>query len=201
VNAVEWLDRGTENLLAGLHQPWLDALLTAVTWLGDRIVLAIVVLAAVAVLLARRLRRAAFILMLTALAGFPLSEGVKVLMHRQRPDVPWRVITLPSSWSFPSGHALESTAVYGTLALVVGRRLRARRWRAAVFALGVALPLLIGFSRVYLGVHYLSDVLAGWAGGLILVLLAAWADRRRDGSFSRDPEGSARRERSPPGRG
>ena len=92
--------------------------------------------------------------------------------------MPWRRVDLPPSPSFPSGHALESTAVYGGLALTLGRRLRRRCPRAVVFALGVALPLLIGFSRVYLSVHYLTDVLAGWAAGLALALLAGWADRR-----------------------
>jgi undecaprenyl-diphosphatase len=201
VNAVEWLDRGAGELVAGLHRPWLDPFLVAITTLGDRLVLAAVVLAAVVLLLVRRLRRVALLLAATALAAALLTEGVKALVQRPRPDMPWRIIALPSSWSFPSGHALQSTAVYGTLALVVGRRLPARRRAAAVFALGVALPLLIAFSRVYLGVHYLSDVLAGLAGGLALVLLAGWADRRWGGSFSRDPEGSAGEERSPPGRG
>ena len=200
MNAVEWLDRGAGELVAGLHRPWLDPLLIAITTLGDRLVLAGVVLAAVILLLVRRLRRAALVLAATVLAASLLTEGVKTLVQRPRPDVPWRVIALPSSWSFPSGHALQSTASYGTLALLVGRRLRAQR-RAAVFALGAALPLLIGLSRVYLGVHYLSDALAGWVGGLALVLLAGWADRRWGGSVSRDAQRSASEERSPPGRG
>ena len=188
MNGLSWLDRAALDAVVRLHRPWLDPVLTAITHFGDRVFLAAVILAAVAVLSVRGLWPTALILAIAALAGFPLSEGVKVLVGRPRPEVPWRLIDLPSSASFPSGHALESTTVYGTLALTVGRRLRGRRLRATAFALGAALPLLVGFSRVYLGVHYPTDVLAGWAAGLALALSAAWADRRWGGSFRRGPD-------------
>ena len=178
MDLVRWMDQGAEGAVAGLHRPWLDAVLIGVTHLGDQLTLMAVMLLAVALLLARRLRRTALVVALASLAGFPLSDTVKVVIDRPRPDVPWRVIPLPSSASFPSGHALGSMAVYGVLALTVGQWPRSRRLRTAAAALGLGLPLLIGFSRVYLGVHYLSDVLAGWAAGLALALLAGWADRR-----------------------
>ncbi len=173
---VGWLDRGAADAAFRLHQPWLNEVMVVVTQFGDRIVLAPVVLAAVVVLWMRRLRRTALLVAATALVGLPLSEGAKYLVHRQRPQVDWRLIELPSSPSFPSGHALESAVVYGSLALIVGRRRRGR-WRWVVYALGLLLPLLVGFSRVYLGVHFFTDVLAGWAVGLVLALLGAWADR------------------------
>jgi undecaprenyl-diphosphatase len=66
--------------------------------------------------------------------------------------------------------------LYGALALTVGRRLRARWLRGLVLVFGLGLPLLIGFSRIYLGVHYFTDVLGGWVTGLALALLAGWAD-------------------------
>jgi undecaprenyl-diphosphatase len=68
--------------------------------------------------------------------------------------------------------------LYGALALTVGRRLRPRWLRGLALVFGLGLPLLIGFSRVYLGVHYFTDVLAGWVVGLLLALLAGWADMR-----------------------
>ena len=178
MNIVEWLDRGAESFVVALHRPWLNAILTAATHLGDRSVLAAVMVAAPVALVLHRRRRTAQILVIAALAGFPLSEGVKVLVQRPRPDVPWRLIDLPTSWSMPSGHALESMAVYGSAGLTVGACLRRRWLRTTAVVLGLALPLLIGFSRVYLGVHWFTDVVAGWTMGLILALLAAWADRR-----------------------
>ena len=95
----------------------------------------LVVPAALVALLLCRQRRTAVIFVLVVLAGMPLSDGVKLLVGRPRPDVPWRLIDLPHSPSFPSGHALESTIVYGGLALTAGRRCgartRARRWHSA----------------------------------------------------------------------
>lgn len=178
MNVVEWLDRGAENLVAPLHRGWLDALMIGVTHLGDGLTLAVVVLTALAVFRLRRRWRAAAVLGATFVAAFVLSEGVKGVVDRPRPEVPWRTIALPGSPSFPSGHALESMAVYGALALTVCGRLKRRRVRVLVLAFGVALSLLIGFSRVYNGVHYLTDVLGGWICGLALVLLAAWVGRR-----------------------
>ena len=106
-----------------------------------------------------------------------LVAGVgKDLVGRKRPEVAWRVGDLPESPSFPSGHSLESMTLYGALGLAAGRRLRRPWLRVSAAVLGLCLPLLIGFSRVYLGVHYLTDVLAGWGVGLALAVLAAWAD-------------------------
>ncbi len=187
MNAVAWWDGVAMDAVFRLHRPWLDPLVIGVTQLGDWQFLLVVVLAVVAFLLIRRRPRTALILAAAALAAFPLSEGVKVLVGRPRPEVPWRLIALPSSYSFPSGHSLESMTVYGALALTLGRRLRGRRFRVMALALCVALPLLIGFSRVYLGVHYPTDVLAGWAAGLALALLAGWANRRWGGPLSPDP--------------
>ena len=177
-NLVEWLDRGAANVVAPLHRGWLDALMIGATHLGDGLTLAAVVLVALVVLRLRRQWRPAAVLGATFVAAFVLSESVKEVVARPRPDVPWRTIALPTTPSFPSSHALESMAVYGALALTVCQRLRRRRVRVLAVALGVALSLLIGFSRVYNGVHYLTDVLGGWVGGLALVLLAAWVGRR-----------------------
>jgi undecaprenyl-diphosphatase len=68
--------------------------------------------------------------------------------------------------------------LYGALALTIGRRLRSRWLRVLALVFGLGLPLLIGFSRIYLGVHYFTDVLGGWVAGLTLALLAGWADMR-----------------------
>jgi undecaprenyl-diphosphatase len=125
-------------------------------------------------------RRTALILLSASLLGPGIRLGVQYVIQRERPDVAWRLIERPNSPSFPSGHALSSMVVYGTLALLASRHLRSRRARALVLVVGFLLPLVIGLSRPYLGVHYPSDVLAGWTAGLACALLALWADQRWD---------------------
>src|SRR5207245_7103478 len=117
----------------------------------------------------RRFLPAALILV-AFLGSSSLSTGTKLLVQRSRPDPVHSPLTRPQSYSFPSGHALESTAVYVTLALVAAPRSsnsRARRWLVLA---SLILMFFIGFSRVYLGVHYATDVIGGWAAGLALAL-------------------------------
>jgi undecaprenyl-diphosphatase len=178
VNVVEWMDQGAQNVVVPLHRPWLDPLMIAATHLGDaKVTAGLAILTAIVLLILRRWRTAACIAAAVALA-FLVGEVVKDEVKRKRPDVPWRVVALPKSPSFPSGHALDSMTLYGALALTVGRRLRPRWLRGLALLFGLGLPLLIGFSRVYLGVHYFTDVLSGWVVGLALALLAGWADMR-----------------------
>jgi undecaprenyl-diphosphatase len=148
------------------------------TLLGNGGVLAGVTIAAVLLLLVLRRWRTASCVTAAALVCLCCNEAVKPLVGRDRPNVSWRFVELPASASFPSGHALGSMTVYGSLALTVGVRLRRRTASVLVIAAGLSLALLIGFTRVYLGVHYLSDVLAGWGIGLTLAMLACWADWR-----------------------
>jgi len=119
-------------------------------------------------------------LMLTIPIGMLMNGMLKYAFHRSRPvwDDPIVVI---QSFSFPSGHAMAATLLYGFLAASVVRKVQSWRWRVlAVLAAGL-LIVLIGFSRLYLGVHYLSDVLAGMAAGaawLALCLIAVGTLRR-----------------------
>jgi len=102
--------------------------------------------------------------MLTIPVGMMLNGMLKYVFHRSRPawDDP---ILMIGSFGFPSGHAMSATLLYGFLAAFGVRKVQAWRWRVlAVLAAGL-LVVLIGFSRLYLGVHYLSDVLAGMAAG------------------------------------
>jgi undecaprenyl-diphosphatase len=92
---------------------------------------------------------------------------MKLGFRRERPFFPDPLAT-ESTFSFPSGHSLVSLAVYGSVALLLARRVRSPGRRALLFAGTALLVLAIGFSRLYLGVHFLSDVLAGYAAG------AAW---------------------------
>ena len=103
-------------------------------------------------------------LILTIPGGMLLNVLLKYAFHRSRPS--WAVpILIIESFGFPSGHAMAATLLYGFLAAIGVRKAQAWRWRVLVVLSSGLLVLLIGFSRLYLGVHYLSDVLAGMAAG------------------------------------
>jgi undecaprenyl-diphosphatase len=155
-----------------------DPIMKVITHLGDPATVIALVLAAMLFFFLSGRSRTALILLLASLLGMGIAETTKRVIRRERPDVAWRVIKRPSTASFPSGHALNSMAIYGSLALLVSRQLRRPLLAGLVLVLGFVLPVLIGFSRPYLGVHYPSDVLAGWTAGLACALLALWADRR-----------------------
>jgi len=174
------IDGPVQEAAGRLQAPWLAAVMEAVTHLGDGLTLALVSVGAVAVYWALRRGRTALLLAAAVALSFVASSVLKELVGRERPDEAWRQVALPESKSFPSGHALESTTTYGALALLAGRRLRRQSARVAVVAAGFTLAALVGVSRVYLGVHFCTDVLAGWAIGTALALTAWWIDRPRD---------------------
>ena len=114
---------------------------------------------------------------ITILLASAANSGLKLLIARARPDLLEPVI-VEHGFSFPSGHSALGMVAYGVLAVLVGRsRLPARARVAIIFALGVLVGL-IGISRVWLGVHYPTDVLAGWTAGGVIVLVYATLTRR-----------------------
>jgi undecaprenyl-diphosphatase len=143
------------------HSPdWLYGPMLAVTALGYYwFIIPLLVVATIVFYLKRR-RISAVLLPVATLGGMVLTTVLKVVFERDRPELFESGYTA-SFYSFPSGHATIAVGFYGTLTLLVAWRLRgARRWTVIVF--GVLLVLLIGFSRLYLGVHYPTDVLAGY---------------------------------------
>lgn len=134
----------------------------------------------VAVLLVRKQPRLAGWLVVTVFGGGLLSTVVKVAVGRRRPLLPHPVAHAASA-SFPSGHALGSIVAVGALLLVGLPRVRAAA-RPVLLAIGVLVVLVIGFSRLGLGVHYLSDVVGGWVlgAGWLAATTAAFAAWRRD---------------------
>ena len=105
---------------------------------------------------------------LSIVSGSLVSHGLKLVYDRARPDLVEHLVTIHTA-SFPSGHATMSTVVYLTLASLIVRLVEDWRVRIYVMSVAIATAVLIGVSRVYLGVHWPTDVMAGWAIG------AAWA--------------------------
>jgi membrane-associated phospholipid phosphatase len=144
---------------------WLVTVFKVVTLAGNSVVL-VVVVGALAVAFFRRKRLNDAAVLIAALGGAGVINALlKLVFHRPRPELAFVHL---ETYSFPSGHAAVATATFTTLAFVVGRR-SGRRRTIAVAAAAITLIVLVGFSRLYLGVHYLSDVMAGWSFGL------AWA--------------------------
>jgi len=128
---------------------------------------ALAVIVAVALLIRRRYRWLIYLLV-TAGGGALLNTELKRAFARARPDVA-EMLRLANGYSFPSGHAMGSTVTLGALSYMAFRVLNTWRTRAAALALAITLIVAIAFSRVYLGVHWVSDVAAGVAAGTIWV--------------------------------
>ncbi len=151
------------------HAPeWLDGPMRIITALGDYWV--VVPLLAVTLLIFYRKgwKVSAVLLVVSTVGGFLLTTVLKAVFERSRPEL-FEAGYTASFYSFPSGHATIAVGFYGTLTVILAYRLRGfARW--AVVALGVALVLLIGFSRLYLGVHYPTDILAGYLSAPLWVI-------------------------------
>ncbi len=151
-----------------------------ISLLGSEAFLAPVAIFFVAQLKNTRRQREALLLVIVALGVELLSQILKLVFHRPRPD-PFFGIAPPSSYSFPSGHALISMVFYGTLGILLSRRASIR---LALYGLAA----LIGFSRIYLGVHYPTDVLAGFAMAVFCLSLVFYAnDRNRNDPYRSIP--------------
>ena len=147
---------------------WLPGAVRDLTALGSAPVQVFLVLGVAGAFAVRRQYHEVVVLIAASAGGVLLIEVLKPLFGRPRPDPAFRLVDV-GSLGFPSGHALLSTIIYLTLAAIVARLSASRRLQLYVVGLASLLSFLVGASRVYLGVHYASDVLAGWAAGL------AWA--------------------------
>jgi undecaprenyl-diphosphatase len=136
------------------------------TLLGTGVGLGILALMIAVVLVARGHPRWATFLVVTAAGGGVLNHGLKLLFERDRPDMAealWR----SHSYAFPSGHAMGSFVVFGALVYLVMRATASARVRSAAVALALCLTGTISLSRIYLGVHWFSDIVAGLSAGLV----------------------------------
>lgn len=156
------------NVASPLGPRWVGEAARDFTAMGGAAVLTLVTLAVTGFLFFQGNRRIAAVTLGAVIGGQLLTYLLKEALDRTRPDlVPHAVVV--TSASFPSGHAMMAAVVYLTLGVLLARTLPRRRLRVYVIAFSVLIALLVGVSRVYLGVHWPTDVLAGWTLG------AAWA--------------------------
>lgn len=160
--------RSPQDLGTPIGPDWLTKGLTDITSLGGVTVLALLTVLSVVYLLLIRRKVTGMFLLISVFGGWMVSNGLKLGVARPRPDLVPHLVAV-HDLSFPSGHAMLSAVTYLTLGLLLARMQTSRAARYYFVAIAVLLTLLIGISRVYLGVHFPTDVLGGWSAG------AAWA--------------------------
>lgn len=159
----------------------------AVTFMGSGLFLTTASVAIAAILIWRRAWHRLAVLVITVGGGTLLNLALKHLFHRQRPTVENPLVAL-STYSFPSGHTIGATLFYGLLAVIVIRSVQPWRWRIMAPFFAMLMILLVGLSRIYLGAHFLSDVMAAIAVGILWLSVSVTAveidrryrDRKRD---------------------
>lgn len=167
------LDRAATALSSAIASPALTGVMWVATLVGDaRVAVVATLVAAILLAVWGHPRRAGSVVILM-LVGAGLAEGVKYIVERPRPPLSAALIALPSSASFPSGHAMAGIVLAGTLTLMLVASRAPKALRVAGGAAILVAGMLVGLSRAYLGVHYFSDVLASWCLGATLVGL--WA--------------------------
>jgi len=158
-----WFDEAILNGLNSIATPFLDTFFVVITQFGGVFGIIALTLGALAVLIRRRKYQKALIVGLTVAGAALLNVILKLIFERARPDL-WEQLIVETSFSFPSGHAMISAA----LALSVIFVCWSTKYRWPVLVIGSLFILIIGLSRLYLGVHYPTDIVAGW------VVSAAW---------------------------
>lgn len=153
-------DGAVGGWIIGFRSHGLTGMMRGLTFLGSTgwVIGLVIALSVVGILL--RKRKSVYIFDIAMLGALLLTELLKFAFQRQRPAFPW--LATASGYSFPSGHSLISFTLYGFLAYLIVRHCQKPKLYLTGSAALLLLPLLIGVSRVYLGVHYPSDVLAGW---------------------------------------
>lgn len=172
-------DQAVYHFFQSIRTPWADSVFVAITELGDAFVNISLACAVLGVLLVRRCYRAAGFWVLTVIGGLTGTQLLKWLIHSSRPVA---IYHGASAYGFPSGHTTMSMILYGFLAILLARGV-AGTWRWGLFSGVMLLGFVIGISRLYLGAHWLSDVLggffigAGWTALLGIAYLKGAVER------------------------
>jgi undecaprenyl-diphosphatase len=170
-------DTAVRTAIRQMRSPMWASLFLTVTKLGSTLYLAIIGAAAGIVFIFMRWFRPLFLLILVMSGQAALHHGFKWLIARPRPSA---LINYPAaeSFSYPSGHAVASLCLYLTIAWVVARQLESPAVKACIWIFAVVLVFLIGLSRVYIGIHYPTDVLAGFLAAGIWTCAVMSIDRK-----------------------
>jgi undecaprenyl-diphosphatase len=172
-NEVFLLDTVATPVLHNLASPGLDLVMNGATTVGSIAVIPILFAIAIVVLCLKRRFGAALFLTIASGGALLLNGSMKLFFQRPRPQLPWAHV-LPD-YSFPSGHTMNSVAFYLAIAVIVWS-MAGRRWGAVTLVAAIVLCTMIGISRIYLGYHYVTDVVGGALAGIswLLITIAAF---------------------------
>ena len=173
--------RTPENPSNPIGPAWLEELARDFTAMGGVAVLLLTIAIVTGFLFLQRKRRSAWFVLAASLGGLLASLALKQLYQRERPQIVPHLSTVYTH-SFPSGHSMLSAAIYLTLGALLARTVQDRATRLYCVSVACLITVLVGISRVYLGVHYPTDVLAGWAAGgswaVLCWVIAAYLQKR-----------------------
>jgi undecaprenyl-diphosphatase len=165
-NDVASFDSAIRNWVHHFASPGLTQVMTIISLFGYNILI-VGVIASLGIFLRLRWRRAAAFMAITMMGAGILDASLKQAFHRVRPPAFFGIA--PTNYSFPSGHALASFCFYSVLAGLIAHRVKSMRLRVGVGVLAGLMIAAIGMSRIYLGVHYPSDVIAGYLAAAVWV--------------------------------
>jgi undecaprenyl-diphosphatase len=179
---LAWFDLAVRNTIHSWSTPLLTRAMLGITDLGAWPLLIVLGLLAAMLLVGRGRIRAAVILGLSAFGAEGFDQLLKALFRRPRPEAFFGAS--PANFSFPSGHSVESCCFYGVLAAIVAVNARSNGERIGIWIMAASVTLAVGISRVYLGVHYPTDVLGGYMAAIVWVALVwtgyqIWRERAR----------------------
>ncbi len=169
----QWLSAGVRSVAV----PWLDAAARPLTFIGSVTGMTLLTALVAGWYLLRRRRSEAIFLVLTVGLGALVGDVLKLLIGRARPDIALARIAQPDSYSFPSGHALASFLFFGALVFLVmtAEEDLPLRTKTVISTLLITIGLAVSISRVYLGVHYVADVIGAWLLGSALLTVGVAA--------------------------
>ncbi|HEY2733427.1 MAG TPA: phosphatase PAP2 family protein [Polyangiales bacterium] len=169
-NAILRIDQSILIAVSRWRRPWLNGIAVDITALGTPTLLALFTMLALGAALANKQRLSALHLLIASSGAALFNLGLKALVTRPRPTEVLRLVNV-AGYSYPSGHSMGSAAILSTFAMVSWRYVRRPIHRLAITLIALGLIGLIGMSRIYLGVHYPSDVAAGIALGIAWAML------------------------------
>jgi len=169
MNMINWLDDTVYSGMTAIMSPVLTEVVKIITHFGDVIV--VVALSAILFAIPKTRKSFGIPVSIAVIVAGVLSQAFKYIFARARPDEIYHLVQASNSSSFPSAHTMLATAFFAVIALIVFHKWKHSGKRTGILIACDAMVVLVGLSRVYLGVHYITDVIAGWIFGFAIAYI------------------------------